>query len=53
VKVTLMFRGRQIAHPELGRQVVDRVATELADLAKIESHPAMEGKSMTMILAPK
>ena len=53
VKVTLMFRGRQIAHPELGRQVVDRVAQELADLAKIESAPSMEGKSMTMILAPK
>ena len=53
VKVTLMFRGRQIAHPELGRQVVDRVAQELTDLAKIESAPSMEGKSMTMILAPK
>ena len=37
VKVTLMFRGRQIAHPELGREVVDRVAQELADVAKIES----------------
>ena len=53
VKVTLMFRGRQIAHPELGKQVVDRVAAELTDLAKIESSPTMEGKSMTMILAPK
>ncbi len=53
VKVTLMFRGRQIAHPELGKLVVDRVAQELADLAKIESAPTMEGKSMTMILAPK
>lgn len=53
VKVTLMFRGRQIAHPELGKQVVDRVAVELADLAKVESSPTMEGKSMTMILAPK
>ena len=53
VKVTLMFRGRQIAHPELGKQVVDRVAQELADLAKIESPSMMEGKSMTMILAPK
>lgn len=53
VKVTLMFRGRQIAHPELGRQVVDRVATELADAAKIESDAKFEGKSMTMILAPK
>jgi len=53
VKVTLMFRGRQIAHPELGREVVDRVATELTDIAKIESEPKFEGKSMTMILTPK
>ena len=53
VKVTLMFRGRQIAHPELGREVVDRVAAELADVSKIESDPKFEGKSMTMILTPK
>ncbi|HLA13916.1 MAG TPA: translation initiation factor IF-3, partial [Gemmatimonadaceae bacterium] len=53
VKVTLMFRGRQIAHPELGRQVVNRVAQELADVSKIESDPKFEGKFMTMILAPK
>ena len=53
VKVTLMFRGRQIAHPELGRAVVDRVATELADIGKVESDAKMEGKSMTMILSPK
>jgi translation initiation factor IF-3 len=53
VKVTLMFRGRQIAHPELGKAVVDRVGVELADIAKVESDAKMEGKSMTMILAPK
>ena len=53
VKVTLMFRGRQIAHPELGKQVVDRVAAELADLSKIESDARLEGKAMTMILTPK
>jgi translation initiation factor IF-3 len=53
VKVTLMFRGRQIAHPELGRLVVDRVSSELADVAKIEMDAKMEGKSMTMILTPK
>ncbi len=53
VKVTLMFRGRQIAHPELGRQVVVRVAQELADVSKIEAEPKFEGKFMTMILAPK
>ena len=53
VKVTLMFRGRQIAHPELGRVVVNRVAQELADVAKVETEPKFEGKFMTMILAPK
>lgn len=53
VKVTLMFRGRQIAHPELGRAVVDRVAAELADVAKVEVDARLEGKSMTMILTPK
>jgi translation initiation factor IF-3 len=53
VKVTLMFRGRQIAHPELGRVVVDRVAGELADVAKVETEPRLEGKSITMILTPK
>jgi translation initiation factor IF-3 len=53
VKVTMMFRGRQIAHPELGREVVDRVASTLADVGKIESEAKMEGKSMTMILTPK
>ena len=53
VKVTMMFRGRQIAHPEIGRAVVDRVAQVLADVAKIEMDAKMEGKSMTMILTPK
>ncbi len=53
VKVTMMFRGRQIAHPELGQAVLDRVASELADVSKIESAGRLEGKSMTMILAPK
>jgi translation initiation factor IF-3 len=53
VKVTLMFRGRQIAHPELGRAVVERVAQELADVAKIETEARFEGKSITMILTPK
>jgi translation initiation factor IF-3 len=53
VKVTMMFRGRQVAHPELGQAVLDRVATQLADIGKIESAGKLEGKSMTMILAPK
>ena len=53
VKVTLMFRGRQITHPELGHQVVARVAETLADVAKIETSAKLEGKQLTMILTPK
>jgi translation initiation factor IF-3 len=53
VKVTMMFRGRQVAHPELGKDVLDRVASELADIGKIETDAKLEGKNMTMILAPK
>jgi translation initiation factor IF-3 len=53
VKVTMMFRGRQVAHPELGQAVLERVATALVDVGKIESAGRLEGKSMTMILAPK
>jgi translation initiation factor IF-3 len=53
VKVTMMFRGRQVAHPELGREVLDRVANDLADIGKIETDAKLEGKNMTMILAPK
>ena len=53
VKVTMMFRGRQVAHPELGKEVLDRVATELVDVGKIESEAKLEGKNMTMILTPK
>ncbi len=53
VKVTMMFRGRQVAHPELGKAVLDRVAADLADLSKIEADAKLEGKNMTMIIAPK
>ncbi|MGQ0714337.1 MAG: translation initiation factor IF-3 [Gemmatimonadaceae bacterium] len=53
VKVTMMFRGRQVAHPELGKDVLDRVAGDLADIGKIETDAKLEGKNMTMILAPK
>jgi translation initiation factor IF-3 len=52
VKLTMMFRGRQMAHPEHGRQVLDKVSGMLADVAKIEMHPQMEGRSMTMVLTP-
>ncbi len=53
VKVTMMFRGRQMAHPELGRDVLDRVAETLADVGKIEQEAKLEGKNMTMLLTPK
>jgi translation initiation factor IF-3 len=53
VKVTMMFRGRQVAHPELGQAVLERVAQALTDVGKIESSGRLEGKSITMILAPK
>jgi len=53
VKVTMMFRGRQIAHLELGRAVLDRVAASLADVGKIEADAKLEGRNMTMVLAPK
>lgn len=52
VKLTMMFRGRQMAHPEFGRQVLDRVSQALQDISKVESHPMMEGRSMVMMIAP-
>lgn len=53
VKATMMFRGRQMAHPELGREVLDRVAQAVEDVGKVEVEPTMEGRNMTMILAPR
>jgi translation initiation factor IF-3 len=48
-----MFRGRQMAHLELGKAVLDRVAANLADVGKIESDAKLEGRNMTMVIAPK
>ena len=53
VKVTMMYRGRQIAHLELGKAVLDRVAAALADVGKVESEAKLEGRNMTMVIAPK
>jgi translation initiation factor IF-3 len=52
VKVTMMFRGRQMAHPELGRKVLDQLAQVVADVGKVEVTPTMEARSMTMVIAP-
>ncbi|HET7789234.1 MAG TPA: translation initiation factor IF-3 [Gemmatimonadales bacterium] len=53
VKVTMMYRGRQMAHLDLGRNVLDRVAEELKDIGKIEQDPKLEGRNMSMVLGPK
>jgi translation initiation factor IF-3 len=53
VKVTMMYRGRQMAHLDLGRQVLDRVAEALKDVGKIEMEPRLEGRNMFMVIAPK
>jgi len=53
VKVTLRFRGRELAHQELGSQLLERVRGDLNELAKVESFPRMEGRQMIMVIAPK
>ena len=53
VKVTLRFRGREMAHQELGANVLARVREETDDFAKVEALPKMEGRQMIMVLAPK
>jgi hypothetical protein len=52
VKVTMRFRGREMAHQELGLDVLHKVRDDLADRAKVEFEPKLEGRQMTMILAP-
>jgi translation initiation factor IF-3 len=52
VKVTIMFRGREQAHPERGRALLDRLFTDIEELAVIEHHPVQEGRNMSMLLAP-
>jgi translation initiation factor IF-3 len=53
VKITLRFRGREMVHHDLGAKVLERVRNDLADVAKVESSPRMEGRQMTMVVAPK
>lgn len=52
VKVTIRFRGREQERPEYGRELLDRLIEELGELASVEQPPAMEGRNMTMVLAP-
>ena len=53
VKVTIMFRGREMSHPELGQEVLDRFAKELGDSIVREKPPKLEGRNMTMVIGPK
>jgi translation initiation factor IF-3 len=52
VKVTIMFRGREVTHPERGTALLDKLASELADVGIVEQHPIQDGRNMTMMLAP-
>ncbi len=53
VKFSMLFRGREIAHPEMGKELLDRIITELKDLMVIEQAPRLEGRNLVMLLAPK
>ncbi|MEC8095490.1 MAG: translation initiation factor IF-3, partial [Pseudomonadota bacterium] len=53
VKVTMRFRGREMAHQELGMQVLTRVREEVDEIAKVEASPKLEGRQMMMVLAPR
>ncbi len=52
VKVTIMFRGREMAHTELGRKILDRLVDDLKDLATVDSQPKQDGRNMIMVIAP-
>ena len=53
VKVTLRFRGREMAHHELGLELLNRVAADVGEAGKVESMPRLEGRQMVMMIAPK
>ena len=53
VKVTLRFRGREMAHTDIGFKLLQRVKVETAPIAKVEAEPLMEGRQMVMVLAPR
>ena len=52
-KVTLRFRGREMVHQDIGRRLLDRIATDLKDVGTVEQNPVMEGRQMVMVFAPK
>jgi translation initiation factor IF-3 len=52
VKITMRFRGREMAHQNLGRELLERVADDVKELGKVENMPKMEGRQMTMMIGP-
>ena len=52
VKITIMFRGREMSHPELGKKILDEVAEQVSAVAKVEAAPKLDGRNMIMVLAP-
>ena len=53
VKITIMFRGREMAHPELGKKILDRIAEQVKDVGNVEAAPRVDGRNMLMVLAPQ
>lgn len=53
VRATIMFRGREVTHPEIGKRLLDRLADDMDELASIESQPTVDGRNMVMVLAPR
>ncbi len=53
VKITVIFRGREMTHPDIGNELLDRVASGIEDLGVVEQRPRLEGRNMSMVLAPK
>ncbi len=52
VKITIMFRGREVTHPQLGRKILDDIAERTDGIAKVEAYPRLDGRNMTMVLGP-
>ena len=52
VKVTMRFRGREMAHQDIGRNLLERVATDIASIGKVEDNPKLEGRQMSMVIGP-
>ena len=52
VKITIMFRGREVVHPELGREILERVAANVETVGKVDQFPKLDGRNMTMVLSP-